>query len=195
MHSTPCFPTRRGNARFTPSRSLQRASRTLGALSSPIAPAARTSDASSLRGLPRQSAIASAGVGPRIVLRRSSGRTREPRLPTPSRVNGHWFRGSPRRLIRLSRRTVSFDPATRTARSPACLAPSRMRAKRRCSVTDPRAQSCAPILALRVEASSEQCCGPFPVPRGPLQLQLASRVRAAGFPTTRVARAVRSGPR
>lgn len=141
------FPTRRGNARFTPSRSLQRASRTLGALSSPIAPAARTSDASSLRGLPRQSAIASAGVGPRIVLRRSSGRTREPRLPTPSRVNGHWFRGSPRRLIRLSHRTVSFDPATRTARPPACLAPRRMRAKRRCSVTDPRAQSCAPILA------------------------------------------------
>lgn len=46
------FPTRRGNARFTPSRSLQRASRTLGALSSPIAPAARTSDAPSLRGLP-----------------------------------------------------------------------------------------------------------------------------------------------
>jgi hypothetical protein len=165
VHSTPCFPTRRGNARFTPSRSLQRASRTLGALSSPIAPAARTSDTPSLRGLPRQSAIASAGVGPQIVLRRSSGRTREPRLPTPSRVNGHWFRVSPRRLIRLPFRTVSFGPATRTARSSACFK-RRGGCERRDAAVSPTQEHS------RVPRSSPRACSPE---RAVLQPRFRSR--------------------
>jgi hypothetical protein len=66
----------------------------------------RTSDTSSLRGRPRQSANASASVGPRIAFRRSPGRTREPRPPPPIRVNGLWFRVGPRRL-HLSARSRS----------------------------------------------------------------------------------------
>lgn len=57
MHATALFPTRCGSSRFTPSSSLRRTVERAGALSSPVAVRRRTSDASSLRGLPRRSYV------------------------------------------------------------------------------------------------------------------------------------------
>ena len=104
----------------------------------------RTSDASSLRGLPDGARFASVGVARGSPQWRSSGRTREPRLPPPIRVNGLWLRRSPRRLpspcaYRSSRRpgSLAFSSAStrkrdrellqchRPSRHSACLRSSR----------------------------------------------------------------------
>lgn len=98
-----------------------------GALSSPIAPAARTSDASSLRGLPT-----GARLRPMASARRPS--CDDPRVvpesrrpPPPSRVNGHWFRVSPRRLVHL-------PPHVRSHRRPDAPALLRVERRRECVV-------------------------------------------------------------
>lgn len=111
-----------------------------GALSSPIAPAARTSDASSLRGLPDGARprggsgleTRRGGVRPPASARRPS--FDDPRVvpesrrpPPPSRVNGHWFRVSPRRLVRL-------PPHVRSHRRPDAPALLRFERSRECVV-------------------------------------------------------------
>lgn len=97
----------------------------------------RTSDTSSLRGLPGGTQ-ASTGVARRTPRGRSSGLAREPRPPPPRRVNARDVGWGPRRLS-LSRAYVrTSDPVRSLPHEPPFLGAARgRRVTRFCSVTDP----------------------------------------------------------